>query len=402
MQNITAENSRSSKPIFRPATALVAAAVLGIGGITVYGVRQFSPSSSETPTEVTAPEITTVTALGRIEPSGEIVQISAPSSTQGDRVAELLVQEGDTVEAGQTIAILDSRDRLQAALNQAQERVRVAEANLAKVKAGAKSGEIEAQRATIARIRAERDNDIAAQEATVSRLAAELRNAQVEYQRYQQLYNDGAISASERDSKALTLETAQERLAEAKANLARTRSAQQQQLNEARATLEQIAEVRPVDVEVAAAEVREAQAAVATAQAELDLATIKAPQAGQIINILTRPGEVVSSEGIATIGRTNQMYAIAEVYESDIGKVQIGQPATITSSAVPRELQGTVEQIGLEIQRQEVVNSDPTANIDARVVEVKVRLDEESSQKVAGLTNLQVRVTISLSMSNEQ
>ena len=80
-----------------------------------------------------------------------------------------------------------------AALKQAQERVRVAQANLAKVKAGAKTGEIEAQKAAIARIEAELSNDIAAQEATVARLEAELNNAQVEYQRYQKLYGDGAI-----------------------------------------------------------------------------------------------------------------------------------------------------------------------------------------------------------------
>ena len=388
-------NSKFSNPLVRRSTALIITATLAVGGITIYGLRQFSPSQSDTPLKTTAPKITTVTALGRIEPSGESVQISAPSSSQGDRVEKLLVREGDRIESGQVIAILDSRDRLQAALKQAKERVRVAQANLAKIEAGAKSGEIEAQRATIARIQAERDNDIAAQEATVARLSAELSNAQVEYQRYQQLYEEGAISASERDSKALTWKTAQRQLEEAKANLTRIRSAQQQQLNEAKATLKKIAEVRRVDVEVAAAEVREAQAAVEKAQAELALAYIKAPQAGQIIKIFTRPGEVVSSEGIATIGQTSQMYAVAEVYESDIGKVQVGQPATITSSASGK-LRGTVEQIGLEIQRQEVVNTDPTANIDAKVVEVKIRLDEESSQEVAALTNLLVTARIEL------
>ena len=59
-------------------------------------------------------------------------------------------------------------------------------------------------------------------------------------------------------------------------------------------------------------------------------------------------------------------------------------------------LTGTVEQIGLEIERQEVVNTDPTANIDAKVVEVKVKLDEASSKQVAGLTNLLVNVQIQL------
>jgi len=48
------------------------------------------------------------------------------------------------------------------------------------------------------------------------------------------------------------------------------------------------------------------------------------------------------------------------------------------------------------VQRQEIINTDPAANIDARTVEVRVRLDEESSQKVEGLTNLSVKVAIAL------
>ncbi|MDJ0590206.1 MAG: ABC exporter membrane fusion protein [Pleurocapsa sp. MO_226.B13] len=396
MQNITANNSQSAKTVVRPVIALVTALILGTGGITLYGLRQFSTSETETPPVTNAPKIITVTALGRIEPSGEIVQISAFSSSQGDRVEKLLVKEGDRIESGQIIAILDSRDRAEAVLKQAEERVRVAQANLAQVKAGAKTGEIKAQQAAIARLEAERSNDIAAQEATVARLAAQLKNAEVEDRRYQKLYVEGAISASERDSKQLTWETAQRQLEEAKANLTRISTATKEQIQEAKATLDRIAEVRSVDVEVAAAEVREATAAVATAQAELDLAYIKAPQAGRILDILTRPGEVVSSDGIARIGQTSQMYAVAEVYESDIGKVRVGQQVKITSNALSEELHGTVKRIGLEVQRQEVINTDPAANIDARVVEVRVRLDRESSQKVEGLTNLLVKVAIAL------
>ena len=142
---------------------------------------------------------------------------------------------------------------------------------------------------------------------------------------------------------------------------------------------------------------RHTQAAVKTAQVELDRAYIKSPQAGTVIKILTRPGEVVSSnDGIARIGQINQMYAVAEVYESDIGKVKLGQKVTVSSSAIAEKLAGTVERIGLEVERQEVVNTDPTANIDAKVVEVKVKLDPESSEKVAGLTNLLVNVRIDL------
>ncbi len=389
--------AKSSNPLVNKPSALIISLTFLIAGTTVYTSRQSSVSQAESVIETVIPKINTVTALGRLEPSGEIIEVSVSSSADGNRIEELRIREGEEVKQGEIIAVLDSRDRAQAALRQAEARVTVAQANLARVKAGAKTGEIQAQRAAIARIEAERSNDIAAQTAMVSRMEAELRNAQIEYRRYQQLFDQGAISESQKDNKKLILETAQEQLTEAKANLSRTRTAQQQQIAEAKATLNKIAEVRPVDVQVAAAEIKEAQAAVATAKADLDRTYIKSPQAGTVIKILTRPGEVVSSnQGVVRIGQINQMYAIAEVYESDITKVQIGQQATVTSNALSEALTGTVEHIGLEVKRQEVVNTDPTANIDAKVVEVKVKLDEASSQKVSGLTNLLVNVRIDL------
>jgi len=396
--NYTTENRPTSKSIVKKSSAIIAGLILLFGGASIYTWRQFVTTPEPEPTtEQTLPEIKTVTALGRLEPVGEVRQISVSSFGEGSRVEEILMTEGETVTKGQVIAILDSRDRAVAALKQAEARVAIAGANLAQVKAGAKTGEIQAQQANISRIEAERSNNIAAQTATVSRMEAELRNAQLEYQRFQKLFSQGAVTESARDSRELTLATAQQQLAEAQANLQRIESAEQLQIAEATATLNRIAEVRPVDVALANAEVKEAEAAVITAQADLELAYIKSPQAGKIIKILTLPGEVVDSDGgIVRIGQTDQMYAIAEVYESDIRKIKIGQTAKITSSAISDSLTGTVEKIGLEIQRQEVVNTDPTANIDAKVVEVKVKLDEAFSEKVSGLTNLLVNVQIAL------
>ncbi|WP_227498500.1 efflux RND transporter periplasmic adaptor subunit [Synechococcus sp. PCC 7336] len=370
------------------------AAGLALSGAAAVISQSREPEASD-PYPTSSPEIKTVTALGWLEPQGEVVQLSAPSSTDGNRIAQLLVQEGDVVEVGQTIAILDNRDRLQAALLEARAQVAIAEANLAVVEAGAKTGEIEAQRATIARYEAELLNNTAAQTATVARLEAELQTAVADERRYRELYEQGAISASEWDSRRLASETAQRQLDEGKANLARIQSAQQQQLNEAIATLDRIAEVRPVDVNVAAAEVRAARAAVERAQSELDLAYIRASQSGQILKIHTRPGEVISTDGIVDIGQTSQMVAIAEIYESDIHRVRLGQQARVVSRALPdMELHGRVEQVDLQVRRQTVINEDPAANIDAKTVEVKVLLDEAASQQVSGLTNLRVTVTI--------
>ncbi len=447
--------------------ALATAATLIAGGATTYTFSQLQ-STPAVETAPVAPRVTAVTALGRLEPQGEVIKLSAPASAEGSRVDQLLVKEGDTVKAGQPIAVLDSRDRLQAAAEEAQQRVGVAKANLDRVLAGAKAGEIEAQKATVARLEVERKNEIeaqkatiarieaerkgeieaqqaeiarieaelqgdtGAQEATIARLEAELRNAESESKRYEYLLENGAVSASAGDSRRLTLAAAQERLNEARANLNRTKSAKAEQLkearanlqkissakaeqleearanldkivsgkaeqvNEAKATLERIEEVRPEDVRASEAELKQAQAALKTALANLEKAYVKAPRDAQVLKIHTRPGELIAPEGIAELGDTSQMYAVAEVYESDVSKVRLNQPVRVSNDSLGEELRGTVERIGLLVKKQNVINTDPSANIDSRVVEVRVRLDADSSKKVAGLTNLQVKVRIDL------
>jgi HlyD family secretion protein len=151
-----------------------------------------------------------------------------------------------------------------------------------------------------------------------------------------------------------------------------------------------------VDVQVAQADVKQALAAVEQAKANLEQAYVRSPQEGQILKIHTRPGELISNDGIAEIGRTQQMFAIAEVYESDIKNIRPGQRARVSSDSIDGELNGSVEQVGYKVLRQDIVNTDPSANIDARIVEVKIRLDANSSRKAARLTNQQVKVVIQL------
>ncbi|BAY22876.1 HlyD family secretion protein [Calothrix sp. NIES-2100] len=398
VQNSKLGYTLSPKSILRPSVLIGIIASLLVGGISFYTGKRLQDSGNFN-AQVTAkklPEIKTVTALGRLEPKGEIIKVSATVSAQGSRVEQLLVEEGDTVTKNQIIAILDSRDRLQAALKEAQEQVKVAQANLAKIQAGAKPGEILAQKAAIARLAAERKGNIEAQIATIERLQAQVQNAQEEDNRYQQLYQQGAVSASQKDSKRLTLERERTSLQGAKAQLQQIQSTSQQQIKEATANLEQIAEVRSVDIAAAQAEVQRSLAAMNLAQASLQQAYVRSPQDGQVFEIHTRPGEIVSDDGIANIGQTNQMYAIAEVYESDISKVHSGQKVQVMNEFLPHELQGTVDWIGLQVRRQNVINTDPSSNIDGRVIEVRVRLDRSSSNKAAKFTNMQVQVVIQL------
>ncbi|MEH2439174.1 HlyD family efflux transporter periplasmic adaptor subunit [Nostoc sp.] len=434
VQNWKLEDLKFSPNLLRSPITLAIITSLLVGGASVYTVLKFQATANEKPEAPVAvqPAIKTVTALGRLEPNGEVIKLSATSSTEGSLLQKLLVREGDRVKGGQVIAIMDSRDRLQASLVEAQKQVQVAKSNVDKVKAGAKQGEIGAKQAAVSRLQVELEGNIKTQQATIDRLeadlqgqrqslqatvdrvAAEKRNAQVDVQRYDALYKAGAISSQEADQKRLSAETStqqvienqanktrtvatlEQQIKEAKANRNQTLASLQQQINEAKANLNQTAEIRPTDIANAQAEVDSAEATVEKIRAQVDQAYIRAPEAGQILKINTRAGESVSNDGIVELGRTDQMYAVAEVYQSDINKVRSGQQVKVLSDSLPGELQGTVDWMAMQVQRQNLVNSDPSSNIDARVVEVHIRLDKASSAKAAKFTNLQVKAVIEL------
>ena len=414
----------------------IAAGLLSLFAI-YFGLGQFRNSQQEnSATELLSTEETidnTVSALGRIEPLGEVVNVAAPPSLGGAKLDQLLVSEGDQVKAGQLIAILHNEKLRQREVRLAQKEVEVAQANLNTVKAGAKQGAIKAQAAEIERIEAELEGERLrnrskirrleaeivgerqSRTATIDRLSAELANAEREFKRYQQLATDGAISESDLDARLLMVETSREALTEAHAQLTKTLSTLnaelnetkadnqkieatlEKQLNSAIAELNRIAEVRDVDVAQAQAEVNRAIAALEQTQEEQELTNIRAPFSGQILKINTYPGENIDQgEGIVELGRTEQMIAIAEVYENDISKIKIGQKALITSEnqTFTETLEGSVMQIGLQIGKKDILESDPAADIDARVIEVKIRLEPSSSQQVKGLTNAKVIVEI--------
>jgi HlyD family secretion protein len=86
------------------------------------------------------------------------------------------------------------------------------------------------------------------------------------------------------------------------------------------------------------------------------------------------------------------MFAIAEVYETDIRHVRTGQRATVSSAALDQDLSGTVKYIRQKVHKQDEIGTDPAARKDARIIEVEIEL--ENSTPAAGLTNLQVDVVI--------
>ena len=55
------------------------------------------------------------------------------------------------------------------------------------------------------------------------------------------------------------------------------------------------------------------------------------------------------------------MYAIAEVYETDVGRLTLGQRATVSSAALPDQLTGRVERIRPIVRKQDQIGTDPAA-----------------------------------------
>jgi HlyD family secretion protein len=388
------------KPQGRWRLILAASLTLAAGLISLYSLssnRFSAPIKTSANTPKAAPVRVAVTALGRLQPQGQITTLSAPSSTNGIRVDRLLVKEGDEVQAGQVLAYLEDYSRATSALEQALDKLQIAKIKLAQVKAGAKPGDIDAQKATVARLESQLKGEVATQQATINRINAELNNAQTENDRYQKLFKEGAVSASVADSKALQFKTVQQQLTEAKASLSRSQNTLADQIKEAKAKLSSVKEVRAVDVDLAQMEVRSAVTAVKQAKADQELTYIKAPIDGRILKTHAKTGEVIPSSGFADIGKTSQMYVIAEVYQTDIQKVRVGQKATITSTAFSGKLQGTVKEIGWQVDKQSIFSLNPRSDTDRRIIEVKVSIDNPAdSEKVARLTNLQVDVSIQI------
>lgn len=472
MSRVTEKPKLREQPLDQPkvwwSIAVALPIVIAAGVLGTAKVEQLRKLTASIPIK---PVTNSVSAVGRLEPKGEVIKLSAPAGgiQSGSRVQQLLIREGERVKQDQVIAVLDNHDTQLAAVEEAKAKLQEARANLAQVRAGSPRdiqaqtsviarlqaqlrGERDAQQAMITRIAAQLSAEKIAQQAGVNRLEAELvgqqdslratlsrikaeqRNANVDAGRYEMLYREGAISQQERDRRRLSAITAnqqvaesqatlrqavatlRQQVAEARANQVKTLSTLQQQLIEARvnrdktiatlqrqideekARLKRLLEVSPTDMQVAQAQVSNAIAIVRKAQAELKLSYVKAPINGEILKIHTKSGEAINQMGIAEMGQTDQMIVIAEIPEDSIGQVRRGQYATITSDngAFGEQLKGTVTEIGRKIGKKDVLNNDPAADVDARVIEVKIALTPEDSQKVAGLTYAKVLVEIGL------
>jgi HlyD family secretion protein len=370
--------------------ALLALALLGAGGVFYTRYQAQQQAALEAEANRPLPPQVQVAALGRVEPAGGVVNVSAAET---GIISQLLVKEGDRVTQGQPLAYLNSYDVRLAERDYAESQLVEAQETLT---AQTQLGEARVQEADsrIGQIDLPEEEAVRAQEATIGDLEAQLNLAEVDLARYQTLANQGAIAQQQLDSQVAQVERIQQQISAAEATLAQLASARDANIGNAsaqRSTAE-----ADLSVSQATAGVQSAQRNLALAEARLAQTVINSPITGQVIEVLVDPGESVEGEAVFALGSTQTMQVVAEVYETDVGKVRVGQKATVRSrnGAFEETLTGTVEEVALQIFKNDVLDDDPAANADARVVEVDIRIDQPDV--IRSLTNLQVDVVIDI------
>jgi HlyD family secretion protein len=379
--------------------ALIGLALLGAGGAFFWNVRSQEKKAEQLEAAKPLPAQVKVAALGRVEPIGGVIDVAASES---GTIREMLVKVGDRVTKGQTLAYLDVYDVRLAERDYAQSQLIEAQDQLA-AQQQLGTARIEEADTRIDQVDLPETQSVRAQEAEIRDLQAQLNLASIDLNRYETLAAKGAIAQQQLDSQLASVTQIEQKIAAAQATLGQLASARNANLDNATA---QVSSAQAdLQLSQANAGVQSADRNLALAEARLDQAVLRAPSNGQIIEILIEPGESTGgesgSQAVLSIGNTQTMQVVAEVYETDIGLVKLGQNATISSrnGAFDETLTGTVDKVALQIFKNNVLDDDPAATADARVVEVDITVDQPNVIK--GLTNLQVDVVIDIEDKEE-
>jgi HlyD family secretion protein len=369
---------------------------LGLGVAPAVGLGcntgQSGTGSGSSQGSVAAKAPGKVTALGRIEPTGGVVTISIPLA---DQLAELMVKEGTEVEKDEPLAKLTShRDRqLELALWVSQ--VEEAEKKRDQI-AKAGNAQIEVEKFKLRQAEFKDQQEVQAQDLKVAKLRRNLADVRKTWERVQSLQG-GTLSGHERDQQKLLFDQAKTDFEGAGSLLNDLKKARQLNLEAAAAELESVkATLARTLAEVPVDSLRQQKE---LAEQRLRHTILRAPTKGVILKILAHPGELVGgSQPLLQMADTSDMSVIAEVYETDIRRVEPGQRAEVHSRTFADgvNVQGRVTQVGRMIHKNRVYDPDPTADVDRRVFEVKIGLgpDSKQSKQVAGMINHQVTVEI--------
>jgi HlyD family secretion protein len=306
-----------------------------------------------------------IAARGRVE--GATSQDIKLASRVVGRLKEVSVNDGDAIQKGQVVAILENDDLL-AQVEQARATVQRAQAALEKLQNGARPEERAASRAAMNEAQAAADN------------------ARLNYQRSQKLFAEGGIiSQSVLDQAERDWKMAQARLESAQQNYKLV-----------------MAPPRAEDVATDQAELALARAQLAQAQDNYDNTFVHSPVEGVVVKRYMNPGESISYESlyqpIVSVSDTTHLRVRTEIDETDIGKIQVGQPATIRCDAYRGQtFYGHVVRISGGLGPKKIQTDNPTEKIDMDILESFVELDPGTPLR----TGLRVDVYIELARKDD-
>jgi HlyD family secretion protein len=379
------QSTRSRRFAIVAAVAVAIAALVAISGV-LWSKPDSSSVSAEPGSAAVSPARVRVAALGRLEPRSEVISVSAPLQ---DELQTLLVERGDQVKKDQVLGYLSTHDKQVADLAVSKARFEEAKTRL-EAETAYGNAAVALAELQLRQVQELMPLRIANQEATVNNADAELANNKDILTSYDSLYERQVATRRVQEDQRTLVTEGEAKLKGAQIQLDLLK--QQFVIDEANARAQLVSARAAMQQAVAAIALSSLERSVQTAAANVELTTIRAPIDGTILNILARPGSPVNSTNILTMGDTSRMRAVAEVYESDIGYIRTGQSAMISSPALPKPLKGTVVEIGQMVFKNDVLNVDPAARSDARVIEVRIEL--ESDDLAARLTNLTVDVSI--------
>ncbi len=281
-----------------------------------------------------------IAGAGRIEPLSEEIQVGADLY---GRIRSVLVEEGQRVRKGETLAILENGD-YQARVALAEATVRERDAAVERLNNGSRIEQ---------RFEAE---------AVLREADAILANAQAERERKSRLFHGELISRMEFEAAEREYEVAKARSAAARERSRLVRD-----------------ETRPEDLRRAIAELDRAKAQLEEARAMLAKTYITAPVDGTVLRQKMKAGEAItalSNQPVVTMGDCSRLRVRVDVDETDVARVKVGQNAWVRADAFgERKFQARVVRIGRVLGRKNIRTDEPGEKNDQKVLETLIELE---------------------------
>jgi ABC exporter DevB family membrane fusion protein len=359
-------------------TLVVLLLVAGAAGAWMTGaVDGWLPRSADTTVPATAGTIDQrVVAIGKVEP---VTEVTVANKIAG-RIKAVLVKEGSVVAVGQPLIRFEG--------DEYESQVRIARARVTTAEAGVRRAQqaLEASRARLAEARSgPRVQEIEVARADLQQTQQRWENLELERMRSKRLYEASLIARSEYERSESESQVARARIRSAEQGL---------KLLEAGPKPETVASAQ-AQVQEAEAELRRAESQVPQARAEVEhmeavmrTTVVQSSVHGKVTRKLVEPGEAVDiGAPLLVVGDTRKIIVKAEVDETDIGKLAIGQTVSITADAFPgRVFPGTVYEIGETVGKRRTRPEDPTRMQDMKVLETKIEVTDGAAELKLGMT----------------